>query len=384
MKTLFDFIKESLNDNMKMSDEDKNKLLALDKLYADFNYHYRKDYNRKDLKNVDEEREKFLSARKSGIKYYPKFKPFDNHMSHSLVEQGEYLLSEFNKLDCYLSKFYIEWLRLMIGRIKFFRREIGPAWYIQNHKQTPNLENYYKAIDTLKNHPYEVVDESDRNISAKDAAKEIQKHIDKLGYEWDVELTEEIIPRMSVGMDKKMFIRKDATFSKDDIEGLKVHEVEGHIGRRYYGLKTGLELFHYGLIWNNDLDEGLAVWNSLNKVDKVKPNVYANIALKTIIAYQLDKMDFCELYDFCKSLAPEIEDEKLFDNFVRFKREVLDCSIKGGNGDDQSYFCGLQIVNGMNDSQRDDILKWNIGPGHINELPKIKQFFKENKFDSLI
>ena len=38
----------------------------------------------------------------------------------------------------------------------------------------------------------------------------------------------------------------------------------------------------------------------------------------------------------------------------------------------------------MTDKERDDVLKWNIGPGQLQELPKIKEFFRLNKFKSLI
>jgi hypothetical protein len=193
-----------------------------------------------------------------------------------------------------------------------------------------------------------------------------------------------MVPRMNVDIDKTMNVNPNAKFSEIDIEGLKAHEVEGHIGRRYYGLKTGLNLFLMGLKWRNTLDEGLAIWNSLHKVSKVKPNVKFNIALKTIITYYLDKKDFCELFDMCKELAPNLPDESLFSNLLRFKREIQDCSLLGGNGDDQSYFCGYQIVKKMTDKERDDILKWNIGPDQIKDLPEIKKFFRLNKFKPLI
>jgi hypothetical protein len=38
----------------------------------------------------------------------------------------------------------------------------------------------------------------------------------------------------------------------------------------------------------------------------------------------------------------------------------------------------------MTDAERDDILKYNIGPGQIHELPKIKRFLEVNKFEPLI
>ena len=38
----------------------------------------------------------------------------------------------------------------------------------------------------------------------------------------------------------------------------------------------------------------------------------------------------------------------------------------------------------MTDKERKDILKYNIGPDQIKDLPKIKEFLRVNKFEPLI
>ncbi len=385
MSSLKDYIKESLSP-LKLSKEDKEKLLRLDKEYGKCFDMFRHDRNDKDVLNLEEECKKFLEARKTGTKYFPyielnphKFK------TDGLLRRVQNLIAEFYKFNSPVSKYYLEILEPMEKKIKFvLNPERYLQWYINYQAQKPSLDMYQKAMRTLKENPYQVVDKDDRTINGKEAAKMIQKHIDDLGYKWKVKLNSNMIPRMNVDTDCTMNVNPEAMFSATDIEGLKRHEVEGHIGRRYYGLKTGLNLFLYGLLWRNILDEGLAVWNSLNKVDKVKPNVLFNISLKTIICYHLGEMDFCELFDYCKELAPNMPDESLFATLVRFKRELQDCSINGGNGDDQSYFCGLQIIDKMSDAERDDILKYNIGPSHICELPEIKEFLRINEFSPLI
>lgn len=95
-------------------------------------------------------------------------------------------------------------------------------------------------------------------------------------------------------------------------------------------------------------------------------------------------MDFCELFDYVKSLTNTMPDKKIFGVLIRAKREIIDMSLPGGWHDDMSYFVGYQIVKKMTDKERDDILKWNIGPDQIQDLPKIKEFFRINKFESLI
>lgn len=372
---------------LKLSKKDKEKLLSLDKEFGELSQMYRNDLNTKDIKNLEEECETFLRLRKKGLKYYPKIQlTTDNGFVYDgILPRLKQLLVEFRNFNCFLSKYYIELIYDMIKSVEFFLnvKEKHP-WYTQYRKQTPSLENLQMAYEMLKNNPYQEVDKNDRNIDGKTAAKMIQDYIDELGYKWEVKLNDKMVPRMNVDINKTMNVNPNAKFSKIDIEGLKKHEVEGHIGRRYYGLKTGLYLFLVGLKWRNTLDEGLAIYNSLHKCETIKPNVKFNIALKTIISYFLDKKDFCELFDICKELEPNIPDESLFDTIIRFKRELQDCSILGGNGDDQSYFCGYQIVKKMTDQEREDILKYNIGPNQIQDLPKIKEFFRINKFESLI
>lgn len=371
----------------KLSKADKEKLLALDKEYGELVIMYRKDLNTKDIENMEEECEKFLTARKRGLKYYPLIELVGDNgfKTDGILPRLKQLLTEFRNFNCYLSKYYIELLLPMIKTVEFsFNVDVKHPWYTEYRKQTPSLENLKLAYDMLKENPYEEIDDSDRTISGTEAAEMIKQHIDKLGYKWEVKLNDKMIPRMNVDIDKTMNVNPNAKFSEVDIEGLKKHEIEGHVGRRYYGLKTGLHLFLMGLMWRNTLDEGLAIYNSLHKCEKIKPNVKFNIALKTIIAYYLDKKDFCELFDMCKELAPNMPDATLFATIVRFKREIQDCSIPGGNGDDQSYFCGYQIVKKMTDKERNDILKYNIGPDQIKDLPDIKRFFKHNRFPSLI
>ena len=386
MKSLDQYINKIISP-LKLTPEQKEKLLRLDEEYGELVMMYRKDLNTKDIANLQEECEKFLRARKRGLKYFPYIKlTTDNGFyTDGILPRLKQLLVEFLHFDCFLSKYYIELIEDMIHTVEFtFDIKGKYKWYTTYRAQTPSLENLQLAYDMLRENPYEVIDDSDRTIGGKEAAKLIQAHIDKLGYKWKVKLNDKMIPRMNVDIDKTMNVNPNAKFSETDIEGLKAHEVEGHIGRRYYGLKTGLNLFLVGLRWRNTLDEGLAIWNSLHKVKKVKPNVKFNIALKTIITYYLDKKDFCELFDMCKELAPNLPDESLFANLIRFKREIQDCSLIGGNGDDQSYFCGYQIVKKMTNKERDDVLKWNIGPDQIKDLPKIKEFFRVNKFKPLI
>jgi hypothetical protein len=383
MKTIEAYIKQT--NPLKLSKADKSELIKLDAEFGDVICTYRKDRNWKDVLNLEEEYEKFINARSRGIKYYPQLKMHPNKFSENgLLQRMEELRNKFMNFSCFLSKYYIEILNDYIIKVKYTMKKndgIPNTYYLDT---PPSLELYELALKTVKEHPYEVIEDGDRTLDAKYAQQELQKYIDDLGYQWKIELNDEMMPRMNVNTDKTMRIKSTAHFSEDDLEGLKMHEIEGHIGRRYYGMKTGLNLFLYGLLGRNTLDEGLAVYNSLHRVKNPKKNIHFNTALKTCVVYQLNKMDFCELFDYVKSLTDTMPDKKIFSVLIRAKREILDMRLPGGWHDDMSYFVGYQIIKDMTNKERKDILKYNIGPDQIKDLPDIKKFLRLNKFKSLI
>lgn len=384
MRQLSNCIFESLEyGRLEMDPKKKKRLLELDEEYGKLFMMYRNDWNTKDVKNLDKEFDKFMKARDKGEKYFPKLKLIGENgfRTDGIVERLERLRDEFMNFRCFLSKYYIELIDDMLLTVKFsFDPKKYYIMYTQYRGQRPTYREYHDAMKMLKKNQYEEIDvEKDRKIDAKTAAEEIQKYIDEKHYGWKVELAKDMLPRMGVGIDKILRVNKKAMFSKVDIESLKKHEVDGHVARRYYGYQTGLWLFVIGLKWRNILDEGLAIYNSLYHLDEPKPNVKFHIALKTIIAYHLCEKDFCELFDMCKELSPDLPDKSIFSTLCRFKKEIQDCSLLGGNGDDRSYFCGYRMVKAMTDDERDDILKYNVGPDQIKDIPKIKEFIRVNK-----
>ena len=385
MINLNTYLENKSYDGFKLNQKQKEKLICLDRMFWSIAKMYHEDKPRY-VKNISEECDKFLSAYKSGVKYFPKleFETESKYATDGVIPKIDSLIYEFRNFNCFLSKYYLE---VLIAYKQMIKGCINPKetypMFNAIRLQKPSIEMYELALKTLKEHPYKKVDKTVRDIDAKKAKQYIEDYLDELDWDWDVQIKDNMQPRMAVGADK-MSINKDGSFSEIDIEGLKAHEVQGHVGRRYYAQKTGLYLFVEGLLWRNTLDEGLAVWNSLNLVDKKKPNIMFNIALKTVIAYKLNDLDFYDLFDYIHKLVPTVPESIVFKTIIRFKRELRDCSIIGGNGDDMSYFVGYQLVKNMTDEERDDILKYNIGPGQIKDLPNIKKFFKLNKFKSLI
>ena len=240
-------------------------------------------------------------------------------------------------------------------------------------------ELYKEALKVIKDNPYKKPDfKKDRTNDSDDVLEAIEDALDELGYDFDVEIDTGMLPRMNVKMGR-VNINKTSKFSDEDIEGLIQHEIRGHVGRRYYGMQTGLWLFAYGTQSSSTYDEGLAVWNSLNKVKHKKDNVMFNIAMKTCVSYLMFEMDFCDLFEWVKKHAPGMTDYTAFKTVMRPRRRNKDCSIMSGEPM-TTYLKGWKLVNDMDNKMRDDILHYNIGPDQLFELENIKEFLKVNKF----
>lgn len=375
----------------KLSEKDKEYLLELDRKYGELAIIFRKEFRAKNVMNLEDEFNKFIEHKKVGEKYFPKLDLEQIESSVDIKAEFEELLTKFENFSSFISKFYVEKIKGFLNSIalseKYKQMSESGEYNEKDMKKDrsgsfPSLAEYNYALQIINDYPYEVVKKGVRDIDAEGAAKLFQKKIDELGYEYKVKLVKGMLPRVNVTPEGIVRVNPEAMFSMTDIEGLYQHELCGHVGRRYYGYKTGLNLFVIGLPESNTYDEGLAIWNSINNVKTPKPNIMFNIAIKAIISYHLYDMDFCELFDFIQELVPDMSDKTLFRSIVRLKRGVGDCKIYGG-ALESGYFKGFNLVSVMSDEERDDILKYNIGPDQMNDLDNIKAFLEVNEFEPL-
>jgi hypothetical protein len=377
-----DYLLES-NSIYTLTPEVKTKLLELDEKYHKLIEKFRTKYVATTCSNLKEEFDKFISAKNMGQKYYPQLEIENSNVDNKLMENFEKLKDEFKKIkdDCYIVKFYLEKIEGMLEGLEL-RKQLETGDYTTPDKNPVDKSLYEEALECIKNNPYKKPDfKNDRNIESDKCLEEIEDALDELGYNFEIQIDDNMLPRMNVKMGMVNVNRK-ARFSENDIEGLIAHEIKGHVGRRYYGKETGLWLFAYGLQSSSTYDEGLAVWNSLNLVKHKKDNVMFNIAMKTCVSYLMFEMDFCDLFDWVKKKAPTMTDYTAFKIIVRPRRRNKDCEIKSGEPM-TTYFKGYNMVKDMDNKMRDDILHYNIGPNQIFELENIKEFLKVNKFKKL-
>lgn len=396
MKDLKSYIQQlnKYNAAYKLSESEKAELLQLDAEYGKLCEEFWYKWDRTDCKNLDEEFDKFLKARKEGKKYFPQLQLVKDELDITWLERVNILKTKFLTFDCFLSKYYIENLDHLYKQVNMTLHKDDPfivAEYNNIMCVPVSDEDYEYAWKLIKEHPYEDKRE-EQPYRGKDVVDMMKSHMDKRQYGFNIELNPYMIARQNVEPhNKTLHIKTSGYFSDLDVESLRIHEIDVHVARRFYGFKTGLNLFVYGLKYCNKLDEGSAINQSLhyNKFG-VKPNLEFDIAIKTVIGRHIIEKDFCELYDM---LIDKITTEQnkniiesiLFKNLCRFKRVLCDCSRPGGDGcGETDYLCGYRIVHKMSDSMKKDIITYSIGEQHIKDLPDIKKFFKTNKFKSLI
>lgn len=362
--------------------EMKSKLLELDEKYHKLIEKFRTRYVAQTVNNIKDEFHKFMTAKENGQKYYPQLNIENSEVDMKLYDGMVKLKEEFNviKDKCYVAKFYIEKLHSMLISLDQ-RKNLEDGTY-EPGENPVDKELYQEALEVIKQNPYKKPDfKNDRNKDSDECLEAIEDALDELGYDFDVQIDTGMLPRMNVKMGR-VNVNKSSRFSEEDIDGLIAHEIKGHVGRRFYGKETGLWLFAYGTQSSSTYDEGLAVWNSLNKVKHKKDNVMFNIAMKTCVSYLMFEMDFCDMFDWIKRKAPGMTDYTAFKTIVRPRRRNKDCEIKSGEVM-KSYYVGWKMVNDMDNKLRDDILHYNIGPDQLFELENIKEFLKVNKFKPL-
>lgn len=180
----------------------------------------------------------------------------------------------------------------------------------------------------------------DKNIPAHDAAEKLSSALVNAGLsDWIVELKQPMNARMMVrSVEKKVFVREDASFSEDSIKRLMVHEIGTHVFRYINGERQALKLLKLGLIGYLDTEEGLATYHEkyFGIQDITALQTYA---LRAIAAHLSLTSSFHEIFVHLSQYSSDLD--QIFDIVTRAKRGFIDTSQVGGHVKDQVYLMGF-------------------------------------------
>lgn len=394
------FVVESVNDyideKLKLSDKNKEKLIEYDKRYGKIMDKYHKEKSHyQNITNMSELISRYKKHLREDDDYDLTFDKIEYEKS-AWANEKEYkefmkdvdsLIDDFREFQvCYLTKFYLDKLEIVKKNIEYIHDYVNGKRKLPKNFYRPSDYLYKRALKYIKENPVNDIkdlekEDSDykRSITPKEAKKEMEKEIEKGGYDWKVELDDNLVPRMSVKTYKKFLINAHSDFSKVDIDSLKRHEVNTHVARKDSGIKTGLQLFLYGLHGAGKYDEGMAIYNSLDKSPKPKPNIMFYISKKIIILKHLFTMPTDELVKKIMKMTESKLDDALI-GIIRAMRIVF-WNANYATSLDSSYLTGYEEIRKMDDDAREELIRYNIGPEQLYELPTIKKFLKENGFE---
>lgn len=389
-------VNDYINDKIKLSGKNKEKLIKYDERYGKIMDKYHKEKSHfQNITNMSELISRYKKHLKDKDDYDLTFDKIEYEKSawsnekeyKKFMDDVNSLIDDFKEFRvCYLTRYYLDKLETVKKNVEYIHDYVNGDRELPDKFYRPSDYLYKKALKYIKENPVDDIhdlekedDDYKRVITPKEAKEEMEKEIEKKGYDWDVELDDNLVPRMSVKTYKKFLINAHSNFSKVDIDSLKRHEVNTHVARKDSGIKTGLNLFLYGLHGAGKYDEGMAIYNSLDKSPKPKPNIMFYISKKIIILKHLFTMPTDELVDKIMDMT----DSKLDDALVGIIRamRVVFWNENFATSLDASYLTGYEEIRKMDDAARRELIKYNIGPNQLYELPTIKKFLKDNKFE---
>lgn len=396
MKSLNSYIFESFDRYLKLSKKDKKELLRLDKkFHKSMDEFCREQVHFMNVANLEEEVERIAKKIEKGEEFDLRIKPErskfeDDYFCRRLSDEFQELRSDFATLNCFLSKYYIEICEEKISQIDYLNKSCKNKKIKPKYNTLPSRKVYEEALKILKNHPYEKVSKMEgkfkHDIPPEESRKRLQKAIDDRKLDYKVVIDDNMVPRMSVRPYREFRISKTQLFSEVDLQSLEVHEVEVHTARKHWGLQTGLYLFLYGLNGSNTFDEGIAIYNSLNKCKDIKPNILFYIAIKIVMLYHIYDKTPLEIIKFAKTLT-NAPTSVLAKQLVRVNRSanhnMLFFSYCNSDSVDKDYLTGYMMVKKMTEEERQELIKYPIGPAQMYELDNIKKFLELNDFEPL-
>lgn len=179
-------------------------------------------------------------------------------------------------------------------------------------------------------------------ITAEEAKVTMDKVFKSYGLNnWEVKIKESMVSDAIAGKNNRLFLRKGATFTESRIDNLIIHEIETHILTAENGKSQPYELFNRGLANYLETQEGLAIYNILNKNHEEAKNLYLSLSLVLAVDMAM-RHSFVEIFE--KMLDYKIPPERAWRTAVKVKRGLENTQEPGGFTKDFLYYKGYKQI----------------------------------------
>ncbi len=235
--------------------------------------------------------------------------------------------------------------------------------------EKPRKEDIELCREQLRKIDMENAEKIEGVFDAEEAKKRFEEIFEKYGLKnWKAKIKEQMVANCVAGKNNRLFVKKDAKFSKDRIETLVVHEIETHIITAENGKMQNYELFNRGSANYLTTQEGMAMYN-VEKQRKL-PFLENHKALGHVIA--IDKAINASFSDvFHELLKHKISPKQAYRSALKAKRGFEDTSKPGAFTKDYIYFRGYFKVKNFIDGGG-EMKDLYIGKIDLDDLEIIK------------
>ena len=186
---------------------------------------------------------------------------------------------------------------------------------------------------------------------------------------WKVKIKENMVADCVAGKNNRLFVNKDAKFTRERMESLIVHEIETHILTAENGKMQPYELFNRGLANYLTTQEGLAMYN----VEKQRHTPFSTNykAISHVIAiYLASKSSFSETFNQLVEIG--IPKSQAFRSTLKAKRGFSDTSKPGAFTKDYIYYKGYQQIEKYAE-EGGELKDLYIGKMNVKDVEKAKR-----------
>lgn len=294
------------------------------------------DYSHITPINIDEEYQKFVE---NNFNYNPQLK----YAKYSAKDKIEELKNLKIDEDSDIGKLFFEIRDYLIDFAQQFENIGTDEFHTEHLFENIDEETLKKAKEELSKE-LEEVEESEKNISARELGKKLLEELQKYNLSgWKIDYNKNSSSTVNVnGGKKKITIRDEMFFSEKHTNKLLIHEIGTHALRSENGRQQEYKIFSTGLPNYLSTEEGLASYNE-EQQGVSNPHIIKRLARNVLMTNIASKGSFMDVYKTIRPYFEENEEgnEKTFKMCVRIKRGLGDTSKPGGFLKDHSYFQGF-------------------------------------------
>lgn len=175
------------------------------------------------------------------------------------------------------------------------------------------------------------------DVSDQEVAKHMGEMLRKFGFNWKIEVSDQISSRISINPVKKTLrVKKNSFFSKADLTRFWVHEIQTHVFRYENGMRQPLRVFAQGFDNYLPTEEGLAVLME-ERANVLKAETLRLYAGRAIAAFDAPSSNFVQIF---MKLRQYFDENMAYAITQRVKRGLVNTALPGGLTKDHIYLTG--------------------------------------------